>query len=79
MRDFIHFIDTKRCKDMTGFYKGRGCASIIIEDNRMTVSCREIIESDLPIPRLSESVNVLNQFGYTVCKSKDILRKYLSK
>lgn len=79
MRDCIHFVDTKRCKDMTEFYKGRGCASIIIEDNKMTVSCRELVEKDLPLSRLRESIDVLNQFGYTICKSKDILSKYLSK
>lgn len=76
MRDSIHFIDLKRCKDKYDLYKGRGCASIIIENNKLYVVCKEIIKRGLPLSSLKDSIEMLNQFGYTVCKSKEVLKKY---
>lgn len=79
MEEYINFIHPTRCRDRIEFYKGRGSATIIIKDKKISVSCREIIQENLPLSKLNESVKILNDLGYRVLGSKEILNKYLSK
>ena len=76
MEESIHFMDPTRCRDMYEAFKGRGHASIIVKSDTIDVISREIVERDIPLCKLYEKIDMLNEFGYIVCKSKDILDKY---
>lgn len=78
IEEFIHFINPSECRDMTELFKGRGVASIKIYGDLHYISCSRLIETNIPNSKLKDSIRVLNDFGYTICKTPDVLKKYIN-